>query len=103
MQDEVSLINRLLDWLTANAAWFVPLMGFFMATLWRIHRYFTGLNRLAEAVDKLTDPEKGVMMKKDVEAKIEPVLRSVYLIETRINSLEEWSRCRPHNQRHTDR
>lgn len=88
MHEEVGFLESLFGWLNEHAGWFVPLAGAVVALMYRVHKYFTGLNRVSEEVSKLTDSEDGVMMKKDVMSTIAPVTEHIATTDGRLDRIE---------------
>lgn len=102
MQEEVGFIESVFSWVNEHAAWFVPLVGAVVALMYRIHRYFTGLNRIADQVEKMMTTEQ-------VDQRVDPVISEVNHIKAELNEVKQDTKKiiehllnRPKNQRSDD-
>lgn len=89
MQEEASFFQTVFGWFKDNFEWFSWVAGGVGYVIWRAHRYFTGVNRVADDVAKLTNPDTGVMMKPDVESAIAPVILHIENSKERLARLEK--------------
>lgn len=109
MHEEASIFKAAFEWFKDNFEWFSWLAGGIAYMLYRVHRYFSGLNRVADEVAKLTDEDHGVMMKRDVLQTIQPVLEHIAVTNERLKSandrldrIEDRLNNRSKNERHDD-
>lgn len=89
MHEEASFFQAVFGWFKDNFEWFSWVVGGVVYVTWKIHHYFSGLNRVADEVAKLNDPTRGVMMKQDVLETIHPVLENIAVTNERLKSINE--------------
>ena len=116
MHEEASSFERLFSWLSANYPLISAILAGTFAVLYKIHRHFSSLSRLADHVEEIQQTQKSqaetlkeqsktlneqavklaaMMESDDVDSRVKPVI-------DRLVTIEAYLLNRKPNERHDD-
>lgn len=109
MQEEASFFHVVAGWIKDNFEWVSWVVGGVFFIMYRIHRYFTGINRLAESHEKMAEKIEQMAEKQEkmvdaegVDRRVAPVIETVKTIQGQISQIHDHMFDTEKKRRHDD-
>ena len=112
MHEEAGFFKSLFEWfewLKDNYEWFSWIAGGVGFVLYKIHRYFAGLNRIASVQETQAKEITEIKTKLDkmvdgegVDLRVKPVIEAVINTQSQVNEIHSYFMNRSRNERHDD-